>query len=416
MPGLPNPRELDAHGDRDAHERIRAAAAEIGPYLRRTPTVYSYTFSELAGCHVHLKLENLQRTGSFKLRGALRKILSLSDAERARGLVAASAGNHAQGVALAAKLLGCSAAIVMPESTALLKVRRTRSYGAEIVLHGASWDASQALAEELARERGATLVHPFDDPAVIEGQGTVGLEILEDLPDAGMVVVPIGGGGLAAGIALALKPVRPDVRIVGVQARGAAPMARSFGEGRRLIEPDPRTIADGIRVGAPGERTFPIVNRLLDDVVVVDDQEITDAVVASLEKSKIVAETAGVAAIAALTSGKLAPPADATVCAVVSGGNIDLNLLGRLIESGLANEGSIHLLALRLPDVPGQLLQVLAILAETRCNVLDVQHYRAGWKVPIGSVDVEILIETREPEQGSRIEDLLRERGLAEPR
>ena len=403
--------------DEEVHERIVQAAREIGPYLRRTPTVYSYTFSELApGFLVHLKLESLQRTGSFKLRGAMRKILALSSEERARGLVAASAGNHAQGVALAAKLCGSSATIVMPESTALLKIRRTEGYGAEVLLHGTSWDASQARAEEIARERNATLVHPFDDPEVIEGQGTVGLEILEDLPDVGVVVVPIGGGGLVAGIALAIKPRAPGVRIVGVQAEGAAAMARSLSVGRRVVEPRPETIADGIRVGAPGEETFDIVNRLVDDIVTVDDAQITEAVVATLEKSKIVAETAGVAAIAALMSGKIELPAGergTSVCAVVSGGNIDLNLLARLIESGLANEGSLHLLALRLPDVPGQLNQVLALLAETRCNVLDVQHYRAGWKVPVGSVDVEILIETRTPDQGREIEALLRERGVA---
>ena len=402
---------LDAEGKRAA-ERIRLAAREIGSYLRRTPTVYSYTFSESAGCNVHLKLENLQRTGSFKLRGALWKIVSLSPEERARGLVAASAGNHAQGVALAARLLGTTATLVMPEPTALVKIRRTEGYGAEVLLHGANWDASQERAAALAAERGATLVHPFDDPLVIEGQGTVGLEILEDLPGVEVVVLPIGGGGLAAGVALALKSARPGVRVVGVQAAGAPAMARSLEEGRPVRVP-PVTIAEGIRVGAPGARTFEIVRELVDDVVTVTDEEISEAVVQTLEKSKVVAETAGVVAMAALASGKIALGGATEVCAVVSGGNIDLNLLARLIENGLASQGSTHLLQLRVADVPGQLFGVLALLAETRCNVLDVQHYRAGWKVPVGWVDVEILIVTRTPGQGPEIERLLTERGYA---
>jgi len=398
---------------RRAEGRIRLAAQALAPYLRRTPSVYEYTLGESAGCHVHLKLENLQRTGSFKLRGALWKILSLSDQERARGLMAASAGNHAQGVALAARLLGCSATIVMPESTALLKIRRTEGYGAEVVLHGTSWDASQARAEELAQARGATLVHPFDDPLIIEGQGTVGLEVLEDLPDASVVVVPIGGGGLIGGMALAIKALRPEVRMIGVQAQGAAAMAASFREKQRVVTSRPETIAEGIRVGAPGRLTFELVRDLVDQVVTVSDDEISEAVVQTLEKSKVVAETAGVVAMAALANRKIEVAPETHVCAVVSGGNIDLNVLARLIENGLANQGATHLLELRVSDVPGQLVQVLGILAETRCNILDVQHYRAGWKVPVGFVDVEVLVETRHPGQGPELEALLLSRGFA---
>ena len=406
MPAM-EPAELAAH-----LARIRLAAREIGAWLRRTPTVYSYTFSESAGCQVYLKLENLQRTGSFKLRGALWRILGLAPEVRARGLVAASAGNHAQGVALAARVLGAHATIVMPEATALNKIRRTEGYGAEVILHGASWDASQARALELAGASGATLVHPFDDERVIEGQGTVGLEILEDLPEVDTVVVPIGGGGLIGGVALALKALRPAVRVIGVQAEGAPAMAESFRAGTRRSVPEPRTIADGIRVGTPGERTFALVQALVDEIVTVSDEEITDAVVQTLEKSKVVAETAGVAALAALARKKFALRADERVCAVVSGGNIDLNLLARLIESGLAAQGATHLVRVRVPDVPGQLSQVLGILAGTRCNVLDVQHYRAGWQVPVGFVDVALLLETRHPAQGREVEELLRSRGF----
>jgi threonine dehydratase len=395
-----------------ALERTRLAAAAIAGHLRRTPTVYSFTLSEMLGCPVHLKLENLQRTGSFKLRGALWKILSLPAEERARGLVAASAGNHAQGVALAAQLLGCTATVVMPEATALLKIRRTEHYGAEVVLHGASWDESQARALELAAERGATVIHPFDDEHVIEGQGTVALEVLEDLPEVRTVVVPIGGGGLIAGMARTIKALRPDVRVVGVQAAGAPAMAESFRSGGRVVLRNPLTIAEGIRVGAPGRRTCELVLRYVDEVLTVSEDEISEAVVLSLEKSRVVAEAAGVVGMAALAHRKLAVAADEPVCVVVSGGNIDLNQLGRLIESGLANQGFTHLVALRMSDVPGQLHQVLGLLSEARCNVLDVQHYRAGWRVPVGWVDVELLIETRTPGQGAEIETLLAERGF----
>jgi threonine dehydratase len=392
--------------------RIRAAAQAIGTSLRRTPTVYSYTFSESAGCQVYLKLENLQRTGSFKLRGALWSLLSLAPEVRARGLMAASAGNHAQGVALAARVLGARATIVMPEATALNKIRRTEGYGAEVVLHGASWDESLARALELVEASGATLVHPFDDERVIEGQGTVGLEVLEDLPDVETVVVPIGGGGLAAGMAVALKALRPSVRVIGVQAAGAAAMAESFAHGERRIVRAPRTIADGIRVGTPGRLTYELVRALVDEVVTVDEEEIVDAVVQALEKSKVVAETAGVVGMAALARRKFALRPDERVCAVVSGGNIDLNLLARLIENGLAAQGATHLVRVRVPDVPGQLSAVLGLLAETRCNILDVQHYRAGWQVPVGAVDVAVLLETRHPAQGREVEALLRTRGF----
>jgi threonine dehydratase len=391
-------------------ERIRSAAHVIGAHIRRTPTVYSYTFSESAGCEVFLKLENLQRTGSFKVRGALNKIESLSPEQRSRGLVAASAGNHAQGVALAAKLCGARATIVMPEATPLIKIQRTESYGADIVLHGATYDDAQRRARELADETGATLVHPFDDASVIFGQGTIGLEVLEEVQDLDTIVVPIGGGGLASGIALAVKALAPHVRIVGVQASGAASMVRSLAAGRKLALDRTETIADGIRVGEPGELTFAIVRRLVDECVTVEEREITDAVVQAMEKSKVVAETGGVAAIAALIAGKI--QGAKRVCAIVSGGNIDLNLLARIIESGLSGSGRYHLVRLRLRDVPGQLSTVLDCFAESQSNVLDVQHYRAGWKVPLGFVDVEILVETRRAGDGAHIDASLREHGF----
>jgi threonine dehydratase len=319
-------------------------------------------------------------------------------------------------VALAARLLGTQALIVMPEATPLNKIRRTEGYGAEVELCGASWDAAQARAEELARGRDAALIHPFDDPLVIEGQATVGLEILEDLPTVDTIVVPVGGGGLAAGLALAVKSLRPEVRVVGVQAAGAAAMAESHARGERVVHAHPRTIADGIRVGTPGRLTFELVRAHVDEMVTVAEEEIVDAVVQTLEKSKVVAETAGVVAMAALASKKLAVEPGESVCAVVSGGNIDLNQLARLIEGGLAAAGATHWIEVRVPDVPGQLYQMLGCLAETSCNVLDVQHYRAGWRVPVGFVDVAVLLETRHAGQGAEIEALLRARGFAPPR
>ena len=390
--------------------RIRAAAERIRPHARRTPTVYSHTFSESSGCEVWLKLENLQRTGSFKLRGALNKILCLAPEERARGLVAASAGNHAQGVALAARICAARATIVMPTGTPLNKVQRTEGYGAEVRLEGENYDQAQAAARALAHARGATLVHPFDDPDVIEGQGTLALEILEEVPGLDTLVVPIGGGGLIAGVALALKALAPGVRLVGVQACGADPMVRSFRSRRGETVESPRTLADGIRVGTTGAHTLPLVLRLVDECVTVDEPEIADAVFQAMEKSKIVAEPAGVAAIAALVAGKVRGAKH--VCALVSGGNVDLNLLARVIENGLSHAGRYHLLKLRLPDAPGQLSRVLALLGESQCNVLDVQHYRSGWKVPLGSVDVEILVETRRAEHGAQIERRLAEHGF----
>jgi threonine dehydratase len=389
---------------------VRTAAERLRDVARETPSVYSYTVSEATGRDVWLKLENLQRTGSFKVRGAINKVDTLDPATRARGLVAASAGNHAQGVALAARLAGIEATIVMPVATALIKVRRTEGYGAKIVLHGRSYDEAQVEAQRLAAEEGRTLIHPFDDFDVMAGQGTVSLELLAQVPAVDTVVVPVGGGGLISGMAFALKALRPDVRLIGVQAAGAAPMAASLSAGRRISVAEPRTIADGIRVGTAGEHTFAVVRALVDEVVTVDEAEITEAVVQLLLMSKVVAEAAGAAAVAALFAGKVA--GGRTLCAVVSGGNIDLNLLGRMIESGLANQGLYHVAVVRLLDAPGELQRVVDVLRETKSNIVDIQHHRAGWKVPVGYVDVEILVETRHAGQGGEVERRLSEAGL----
>ena len=385
---------------------IRAAAERLRAHARRTPCVFSYTFSESSGSEVWLKLENLQRTGSYKVRGALNKLLGMPAAQLERGLVAASAGNHAQGVALAAKIVGATATIFMPRTTALLKVQRTESYGAQVVLIGENYDQAQQAAGAYRDQHGATLIHPYDDPDVILGQATVGLELAEELSDLDAVVVPIGGGGLLAGMALALKALCPKVRLIGVQAAGAAPMVRSFREGVPVSIENPTTLAEGIRVGKVGQLTFPIIKRLVDECVCVEEDELIEAVVQTMEKSKIVAETAGVAAVAALIAGKI--PSARKVAAVISGGNIDLNTLSRVIEAGFARTGRTHLVRLRMPDQPGGLARVLEVIASAQGNVLDVQHYRSGWNVPVGTVDVEILIELRRPGSAAGIDELLR--------
>ena len=398
------------HAGKEAEAAIRAAAERLRGDARETPTVYSYTFSESAGCEVFLKLENLQRTGSFKLRGALNKILCLAPEQRAGGLVAASAGNHAQGVALAARIAGAEATIVMPLGTPLIKVRRTEHYGAKVVFHGSSYDEAQRHATALAAEHGYTNVHPFDDPDVILGAGTVGLELLAQVDGLDAVVVPVGGGGLLAGIALAIKSLDPRVKIYGVQAAGSDPMVRSFQSGTLQSVAAPRTIADGIRVGTTARRTLDLIRAHVDGMLTVEEEELSRAVVETLEKSKVVAEPAGVAGVAAIAEGRV--PVGGRVCAVISGGNIDLNFLGRLIEGGLASQGFYHPLQVRMPDTPGELRKVLAVLEESDCNVVDILHFRSGWRVPIGSVDVEILVETRRAGQGTELEELLRRRGF----
>ena len=389
---------------------IRQAAERLAPYVRETPTVCSYTFSEALGVDVHLTLENLQRTGSFKVRGALNRILSLEPDQRERGRVAASAGNHAQGVALAAQLAGCSAKIVMPVSAAITKVERARGYGADVILHGASYDEAAAHARELSETEGRTVVHAFDDWAIIRGQGTVGLEIARQVEDVGTVVLPIGGGGLIAGVALALKALRPEINVVGVQAEGASPMVQSIQKGERRVVENPRTLADGIRVGAVGDRTYRVVRELVDRTVTVTEEEIAAGVVELLEKNKTVAEAAAVTPVAALLAGKVR--AEGTLVGVISGGNIDLSLMGRLIESGLSQRGTLHRLVLRVDDEPGALRGVLEAVEQQRGNILDVRHDRAGWKVPVGAVEVEVLVELRSADAGPTIERALAERGF----
>ena len=408
MPGRPDPTSPVLPPDlepKPALERIRAAAEAIEPHVLDTPTLRNFGLSKLTGQEVHLKLEVLQRTGAFKVRGALNKILHLSPEDRARGVIAASAGNHAQGVGMAAELVGVPATIVMPSSTPIIKVERTKSYGAHVELEGAHYEEAYQHARKLAEQTGATMVHPFDDPEVLLGQGTIALVLDRDLPEVDAVVVPVGGGGLIAGIALGLAALRPGVAVIGVQAENAAPMAASFRAGKSVQVERPNTIADGIQVGRVGDLTFPLVQRHVKDVLTVSEEQIAQAIVSGVEQAKVVLEGAGAAGLAALLSGQL--KAYPRVALVLCGGNIDLNRLARVIESGLATAGRYHVLRAALPDRPGALADVTAKLAEQRINILEITHYRQGWKVPLGQVHVEILVETRGKRDASELEKLL---------
>jgi len=357
-----------------------------------------------------LKAENLQATGSFKIRGAYNRISRL---ERSPGVIAASAGNHAQGVALAAGLAGLPSTIVMPEETPLIKVERTRALRAEVILHGASFEDAFARACAIGEQRGLTFVHAYEDRHVIAGQGTIGLEILEQRPDLQAVIVPVGGGGLISGIALALKSLNPAITVIGVQARVAAPAVAAFRarKGSRPVSlPRADTIADAIRFKSASAVTMPIIRGYVDEMVDVTEEEIAEAIVRLMEESKLVAEGAGAVGVAALLAGRI-PAKLSRVCVVVSGGNIDLNMTARVVEQGLSKSSRYLVLRTEIPDKPGRLFGILNYLAERHINVLDVRHNRAGWKVPLGRVEIELLVETRNASHAAEIVRSLAEAG-----
>jgi threonine dehydratase len=391
---------------------IQEAAAALRPHVHETPLLRAKALGQMAGVELWLKAENLQRTGSFKVRGAFNRIRRLSSEERRRGVVAASAGNHAQGVALAARELGVRATVVMPEGAPLVKVESTRGYGAEVVLHGGDFDEAYAYARQLQERGGAVLVHAFDDPAVIAGQGTVGLEIVEELPGVEAVVVPVGGGGLASGLAVAVKSLRPRAKVVGVQAAAAPAVWRSWHEGRAVAVPVGRTLADGLAVHSPRESVLRLLRRWLDDVVTVEEDELAGAMVLLLERSKLVAEGAGAAAVAALVYGKVALHGLRTV-AVVSGGNVDLNTLVRVVDRGLMKTGRLLRLRARLVDRPGSLRRLLDVVAAHGANVVTVEHDRLAPEVPVGEAEVTLLVETRDAEHAAALLEDLRRRGFA---
>ena len=388
---------------------IHAAAERLDGVLQPTPIERSRALSEILGDDVVLKCENLQRTGSFKLRGAYNRIARLTDEERARGVVCASAGNHAQGVALAAALQGVDATVFMPISAPLPKVEATNAYGAKVELVGEVFDETLASALEACESRGSVFVHPFDHEDVIAGQGTLGLELLAQVPDLATVVVPIGGGGLISGVAVALRESRPDVRIIGVQAAGAASFPGSLEAGEPLTIPAVETIADGIAVKRPGELTLAHVRELVDEVVTVSDDLIARAVVLLLERAKLVVEPAGAAGVAALLSGDLF--LEGPVVAVLSGGNIDPLLMQHLVTSGLTAEGRYVTLRTRIPDRPGELVRLLRMIAEQRANVVGVEHHRFGRRLRLGQVEVVLELEARGTEHIAELRRRLQEAG-----
>jgi threonine dehydratase len=372
---------------------IEAARVLLEGVARTTPLEGSRAVADRVGGPVYLKCENLQRTGSFKIRGAYVRIARLTDAERAHGVVAASAGNHAQGVALAAALLGCEATVFMPDGAPLPKVQATKAYGAQVRLQGATVDEALQAAASFAAETGAVLIHPFDHADVIAGQGTVGLELLEQCPDVRTVVVCTGGGGLVSGIAAAVKAIRPDVEVVAAQAAGAAAFPASLRAGHPIPLSTMATMADGIAVGCPGEVTFRHVHDLVDRVVTVDDDALSRALLVCLERAKLVVEPAGAAALAAVMEDPkaFAPP----VVVVLSGGNIDPLLLSKVIRHGLIAAGRFLSMSVRIPDRPGELARLLGVLAEAGANVLDVEHQRTGKELHLDEVEVELQLETR---------------------
>ncbi|MCW8216698.1 threonine ammonia-lyase [Streptomyces griseolus] len=388
---------------------VRGAQKMLAGVARATAMEGSRHLTSLVGAPVHLKCENLQRTGSFKLRGAYVRIAGLSPVERAAGVVAASAGNHAQGVALASSLLGVRSTVFMPVGAPLPKVAATREYGAEVRMHGQVVDETLAAAQEYAEETGAVFIHPFDHPDIIAGQGTVGLEILEQCPEVRTIVVGVGGGGLAAGIAVAVKAVRPDVRIVGVQAEGAAGYPPSLAAGHPVALESVRTMADGIKVGRPGDIPFALVRDLVDEVRTVTEDELSSALLLCLERAKMVVEPAGASPVAALLSdpGAFRGP----VVAVLSGGNVDPLLMRRVLTHGLAANGRYLSLRLRLTDRPGALAALLSTLSRADANVLDVSHVRTDPRLGLTEAEVEVHLETQGPEHCAEVAAALRAAG-----
>jgi threonine dehydratase len=380
---------------------VEAARAAVETVARRTPILSTRTFSERAGGTVVLKAENLQRTGSFKVRGVAAKLAALGEEGCARGVVAASAGNHAQGVALASSLLGVRSTVFMPMGAPLPKVAATREYGADVRMQGHAIDETLAAAQEYAHETGAVFIHPFDHPDIIAGQGTVGLEILEQCPEVRTIVVGIGGGGLAAGIAVAVKALRPDVKLIGVQAEGAAAYPPSLTAGHPVSIDHLSTMADGIKVGRPGDVPFKIIGDLVDEVRTVSEDALSSALLLCLERAKLVVEPAGASPVAALLSEPQA--FEGPVVALLSGGNVDPLLMQRILRHGMAAAGRYLSLRLRLTDRPGALAALLGSLSVVDANVLDVSHVRTDPRLGLTEAEVELHLETKGPEHCAEV-------------
>ena len=393
-------------------EDVRAAKERVAETARVTPLERSRTFSERTGADIRLKMEHLQRTGAFKIRGATNKVALLSDAEREAGVVAASAGNHAQGVALAATQAGVDSTIVMPEYAPIAKIDATRSYGASVELHGVDYDTAAERAHEIEREAGRTFVHAFDDPAVMAGQGTIGLEIADQCPEVDTVVVPIGGGGLIAGIATAVVALT-DARVVGVQAEGAESAVRSLEAGEIVERESVDTIADGIATRKIGEATFEVIEDRVDEVVTVSDAEIANALTSLLERSKTLVEGAGAVALAAVTGERFDYDDGETIVPALCGGNIDLNVLTTVITRGLVERGRFLRIKTVLKDRPGALEELVELLTDHRTNIHAIEHDRASKDIAMNAAEVELDLETRGNDHVAELLDALTERGYA---
>ena len=389
-------------------ELLRDARCVLSPVINLTPMIPAKGF--VPDCRFYLKADCLQKTGAFKLRGAYYKLSTLTDEEKARGVIACSAGNHAQGVAFAARDMGIPATICIPAGAPLSKIEATRSYGANVVLVPGVYDDAHAEAVRLRDEQGLTFIHPFDDERVMAGQGTIGLEIAEQLPDVDVVLVPIGGGGLIAGVASALRQLKPACRIIGVQAAGAASMADSLRAGHILTLPEVHTVADGIQVKTPGEKTFAICREAVDEVVTVGEAEIASAILTVLERQKLMVEGAGAVGVAAAMYGEL-DLRGKTVCALLSGGNLDVTMLERIITRGLAREGRTVGFSTVLPDRPRALAGLLGIVSELGANVLEVSHERSSLKADLGSTVVHLLVESRNRAHVDELFDALHREG-----
>jgi threonine dehydratase len=396
-------------------ENVKAALERVRQSIYLSPCTLSDTFSQLTGNFIYLKLENLQKTGAFKERGALNKLLTLTAEERDRGVIAASAGNHAQGLAYHAGRRGIHAQICMPLTTPLIKVSATKAYGAEVILYGANYDEACEEAIRRGQQQHLTFIHPFDDDAVIAGQGTLGLEMLQQHPEIEAVIVPIGGGGLIGGIACAIKETNPKIKIVGVQTTRLPSMKVAVAEGKPVTLAPAATIADGIAVRRAGDRTLPLVQKYVDEIVTVNEEEIANAVLLLLEREKTLAEGAGAAAIAAVINHKVKMSGQ-KVAVLVCGGNMDVTLLSRIIERGLVKDGRLVRLRVHLPDYPGALHKVTGILANHRANIVETSYDRAYYGVNLGDTAIDITMETRGPDHIAELLAALEGAGYAHER
>jgi len=389
---------------------VQAALGRIRDRIYLSPCARSETLSRLTGTDAWLKLENLQMTGAYKERGALNKLLVMAPADRERGLITASAGNHAQALAYHAGRLGAKATIVMPEATPIMKVANTRAHGARVVLHGANYDEAYAEARRLEQVERLTFVHPFDDPDVIAGQGTIALEVLDQEPGLDAIVVPVGGGGLVSGVAVAAKALKPGLRVIGVETELLPCMLQAVEAGRPVTLEPATTVADGIAVKRAGDLTLEHVRRYVDEIVTVSEEEIASAILYLLEREKTVVEGAGAVAVAALLQRKVRGLEGKKTVSIISGGNIDVNLVARVIERGLVKDGRLVRISVALQDKPGQLAKVSAIVANARANVIEVHHTRA-FAYRFGDTTLQLTLETRGPEHVDEILRALRERG-----